>query len=42
MAKSLKKKCINAEDKLIIGNLHEIWHHEKYIAEALLPIINFI
>ncbi len=41
MAKSLRKKCINAGDELMIGNLHEIWCPEKYIAEALLPIINF-
>jgi hypothetical protein len=52
VAKSLKAKFLNVEVKLMVGNiedLREIWSTldvcyecpEKYITEALLPIVNF-
>jgi hypothetical protein len=52
VSKGLKEKSVIAEIKVMIGNTedhHEIWsmldvcneHLEKYLAEALLPIVNF-
>ncbi len=52
VAKALKEKCISTDIKALVGNilsLVEIWEKfnvcydrsEKYIAEALQPLINF-
>jgi hypothetical protein len=44
VAKNLKEKCINADGKLMIGNiedLNEILYEQpkKYITDALLPTV---